>query len=429
MPDRGSPGRSPRRRRGWLAVGLITVLWTAGCAADAQLAALISSATAPTAATGGVTAPTPAPPAEPSTGAESSTGAGVLPEAADRPSGGACPAVRCVSIAVTGDVLLHPPLVEQAIAAAAGTGRDLDFAPMLAGQRPYLESADLAICHLETPVSEPEGPFAGYPMFSVPPQVLDGLVATGYDACTTASNHTLDQGFDGAVRTLDALDAAGLAHDGSYRSAAEAAIPTVVDTPAARIGLISVTYGLNTGNPDEPWMVPLLDPDAVIARARAARAAGADLVLVSMHAGTEYETEPNSEQRAAAQALLADPAIDLLYGHHAHVVQPMEKINGKWVIYGLGNMVASHETPIDETREGLLVRVTFGMDDAGHWVTTDVAWVPSLQDFAGSRDWCPLTAETVCTSPAAHDLALTRTGEAVNLYGADRDGARLWDSG
>lgn len=405
------------------------------------MAALISSASAPTAATGGVTAPMPASPAESSTGAEpatgpessseteSSTGAELLPEVADQPSGGSCPAVRCVSIAVTGDVLLHPPLVEQAIDAAAGTDRDLDFGPMLAGQRPYLESADLAICHLETPVSEPDGPFQGYPMFSVPPQVLDGLVATGYEACTTASNHTLDQGFDGAVRTLDALDAAGLAHDGSYRSAAEAAIPTVLDAPAAQVGLISVTYGLNTGDPDEPWMVPLLDPDAVIARARAARAAGADLVVVSMHAGTEYETEPNSEQRAAAQALLADPAIDLLYGHHAHVVQPMEKINGKWVIYGLGNMVASHETPIDATREGLLVRVTFGMDDAGDWETTDVAWVPSLQDFAGSRDWCPLTAETVCTSPAAHDLALTRTGEAVNLYGADRDGARLWDNG
>ena len=303
------------------------------------------------------------------------------------------------------------------------SGRAIDFAPMLAAQRPYVHSADLAVCHLETPVSEPDGPFEGYPMFSVPPQVLDGLVETGYDACTTASNHTLDQDVDGAVRTLDALDAAGLVHDGSFRSAAEADVPTVIQTPNGRVGLISVTYGLNTGPPDQPWMVPLLDHDAVIAKAQAARAAGADLVVVAMHAGTEYETEPNSEQRAAAQALLASPAIDLLYGHHAHVVQPLEKIGGKWVIYGLGNMIASHETPIDATREGLLVRVTFGQDAAGAWSTTDLAWAPSLQNVDGPREWCALTGDVVCTSTAAHETALARTTAAVNLLGADADGA------
>jgi hypothetical protein len=343
------------------------------------------------------------------------------PRAAD-----SCPGVRCVSVAVTGDVLLHPPLVEQAVAAGAASGRDLDFGPMLHAQQPYLEQADLAVCHLETPLAPANGPFQGYPEFSVPPQILDGLVATGYDACTTASNHTLDQGFDGLVRTVDALDAAGLAHDGSARDAAEDATPSIIDTPNGRVGLISVTYGLNTGPPDEPWMVATLDTDAVIAEAERARVAGADLVVVAIHAGTEYETEPNSEQKGAAQVLLASPAVDLVYGHHAHVVQPMEKIDGKWAIYGLGNMVASHETPVDATREGLLVRVTFSEAADGGWSTSDVAWVPSLQDIEAPRAWCSLTAGPTCTSPAAHRTAVQRTTEAVNVYGADTDGAHLW---
>lgn len=340
-----------------------------------------------------------------------------------------CPGVQCISVAVTGDVLLHPPLVEQAIADGQKTGRDVDFAPMLQGQRPYLEQADLAVCHLETPLAPAGGPFAGYPEFSVPPQILDGLLATGYDACTTASNHTLDQGVDGLTRTVDALDAAGLAHDGSSRTAEEAATPTVIDTAGGRVGLISMTYGLNTGPPDEPWMVAELDVDAAIDEAERARAAGADLVIVAMHAGTEYETEPNSDQGNAAKALLADPAIDLVYGHHAHVVQPMEEIDGKWAIYGLGNMVASHETPVDETREGLLVRVTFSQAADGTWTTSDVAWAASLQDVQAPRAWCSLTAGPTCTSPQAHRIALERTTAAVNMYGAAQDGAHPWDLG
>jgi poly-gamma-glutamate synthesis protein (capsule biosynthesis protein) len=323
---------------------------------------------------------------------------------------------------VTGDVLLHPPLVDQA-RADSPDGQHLNFGPMLAGEEPYVQAADLGICHLETPLPPPDGPFAGYPEFSVPPQVLPALVATGYDACSTASNHTLDQGTDGVNRTLDDLDAAGLAHDGSYRTARDAAAPTILTTPHGRVGFISVTYGFNDGPPDQPWQVNTLDTDAILAKAHAARAAGADLVIVAVHAGTEYDTEPNSDQQVAAHVLLGSPDIDLVYGHHAHVVQPLQKINGKWVIYGLGNNIAAQQTPVDATHWGLLVRVTFSRDSTGAWTTSDVTWVPSLQDAAPPYRWCPLTAAAICTSPDADAEALAATTHAVNLYGADTDGA------
>ena len=333
-----------------------------------------------------------------------------------------CPGVRCVSVVVTGDVLLHPPLLDQA-RADDPTGVGLDFGPMLAGQAPFVAAADLGICHLETPLAPAEGPFSGYPEFSVPPQVLPALLEVGYDACTTASNHTLDQGTDGLHRTLDLLDAAGLAHAGSYRTAAEAAAPMVIDTGHGRVGVVSVTYGFNTGPPEQPWQVSTLDVDAVLARARAARAVGADLVVVAVHAGTEYDTEPNSEQRAAAEVLLASPDVDLVYGHHAHVVQPLQQINGKWVIYGLGNSIAAHATPVDATREGLLVRVTFSQDSAGGWETSDIAWVPSLQGPGPPHRWCPLTAGNTCADPALDAAVLARTSEVVNRFGA-ADGRR-----
>ena len=330
--------------------------------------------------------------------------------------------MQCLSIVVTGDVLLHPPLVEQARADSPGR-HGMDFAPMLAAQKPYVQGADLGICHLETPLAPAGGPFSGYPEFSVPPQVLPALAATGYDACSTASNHTLDQGADGVNRTLEDLDAAGLAHDGSYRTARDAAIPTILTTPHGKVGFISVAYGFNDGPPEQPWQVNILDTDAILSKAHAARAAGADLVIVAVHAGTEYETEPNTDQVSAARTLLASPDIDLVYGHHAHVVQPLQKINGKWVIYGLGNNIAAQETPVEGTHRGLLVRVTFSQGTAGAWKTSDVAWVPSLQDAGPAHRWCPLTAGATCKSPDADAAALAATPNAVNLYGADTDGA------
>jgi len=334
--------------------------------------------------------------------------------------------VRCVSIAVTGDVLLHPPLVEQARADDT-TGRGMDFTPMLAAQAPYVAAADLGICHLETPLAPAAGPFSGYPEFSVPPQILPALIEVGYDACTTASNHTLDQGTDGLHRTLNDLDVAGLAHTGSYRTAADAAGSTVIDTGHGRVGVISVTYGFNTGPPEQRWQVNLLDVDAVLVAAIAARAAGADLVVVAVHAGTEYDTEPNSDQRVAAQTLLASPEIDLVYGHHAHVVQPLQQINGKWVIYGLGNNIASHATPVDATREGLLVRVTFSQDSTGSWTTSDIAWVASLQGPGPPHRWCPLTTGITCVDPALDAAVLARTTDIVNRYGAATAGAHRLD--
>jgi poly-gamma-glutamate capsule biosynthesis protein CapA/YwtB (metallophosphatase superfamily) len=293
--------------------------------------------------------------------------------------------------------------------------------PMLAAQRPCIETSDVGICHLETPLAPPDGPFFSYPSFSVPPQLLTALVYAGYDACSTASNHTLDQGTAGLNRTIDELDAAGILHDGSYRSQADAQTPVIINTPQARIGFISVTYDFNGYIPDQPWQANTIDTDAILGTARQARAAGADLVIVAMDAGDEYDPIPNAQQQNAATTLLADQAIDLVYGHHAHVVQPLEKINGKWAIYGLGNTIAAQGTEITGTRDGLLVRVQFTQSAAGAWMTNDVAWVASYQDPYPPYRWCPLTPAHTCGPEDAASLA--RTTAAVNQRGADSHGA------
>ncbi|MBA3620350.1 MAG: CapA family protein, partial [Acidothermales bacterium] len=117
---------------------------------------------------------------------------------------------------MSGDVLLHEGLWSTARLDAAAAGEPgMDFRPLLASMRPVLSGADLAICHMETPLAPPGGPYAGYPSFSAPPQIAPALEWAGFDVCTTASNHSLDQGVEGLRRTLETLDRNGLDYAGT----------------------------------------------------------------------------------------------------------------------------------------------------------------------------------------------------------------------
>ena len=103
--------------------------------------------------------------------------------------------------------------------------------------------------------------------------------------------------------------------------------------------MVGGTYSLNGFPAPEgrEWSVSMWDARNLIAQARAARRAGADIVIVKYHGGSEYVAMPNPQQVALARALTASPYVDLVVGEHAHVVQPITKVNGKWVVYGMGN--------------------------------------------------------------------------------------------
>lgn len=288
------------------------------------------------------------------------------------------PPPRTFTLAAAGDVLLHSALWAQAEADAAAQGEPgMDFAPMLAGLQPAVSGADLAICHMETPVAPPGGPYSSYPVFSVPPEIVPALTATGFDACTTGSNHTFDKGADGVNRTLDALDAHGMAHAGSARTPEEAATTTILEANGVRIGLLSYTYSFN-GMPvpnGETWRANPIDEARILADAATAKQRGAEVVVVSLHWGSEYVHEPNSQQLDLAPRLVRSPDIDLLLGHHAHVVQPMENVDGEWVVYGMGNMIANQlQAP---RAEGLLTHFTF-TEIGTNWRVTKAAFEPLL---------------------------------------------------
>ena len=261
------------------------------------------------------------------------------------------PEPRHVTVVMSGDLLWHNLVWESAHddAVAAGQHRRFDFDPMLASMKSVVERADVAICHEEVPFAGDDQHLSNYPVFAAPPEVAPWIGSMGWDACTTDSNHSIDQGFSGLVRTADLLERAGVEHVGTFRTPAERRKPVIVTTKqGVRIGIVGGTYSLNgfTLPPDERWAVSMWDARNLIAQARAAKRAGADIVLVQYHGGDEYSRLPNAQQVALVRRLTASPAVDLVFAEHAHVVQPITKVNGKWVVYGMGNMVGPERHPL-----------------------------------------------------------------------------------
>ncbi len=286
-------------------------------------------------------------------------------------------APRRLTIAMSGDVLIHTSL-RTAAARNQPEGR-FDFRPMFAPLRPVLAAADLALCHLEVPLAADNAGLSSYPRFNAPWEVAQGLAHAGYDGCSVASNHAWDQGRAGVTETLDVLDAHELGHAGTARSAEEAAAITTYEAGGATVAHLSYTWWLNGLRlpAGEAWWVDLIDPSVVSADAAAARAAGADLVVVSVHWGSEYVSRPDAYQLATARTLTADPAVDVVVGHHAHVVQPVGFVNGTYVAYGLGNSVSSMTAAA--RRDGVVVLVDAAFDGA-RWRVDGVRFDPTWFD-------------------------------------------------
>jgi poly-gamma-glutamate synthesis protein (capsule biosynthesis protein) len=269
-----------------------------------------------------------------------------------------------ISMAFVGDILPHSPLVNQAQrnAAALGSPDVYDFSPMFADITPLIAYADLAICHLETPIAPQGEALSTFPFFGVPPNITKAIAAAGFDRCSTASNHTYDRGLSGIDATINALLDQGVAQSGMARTPNEIE-PQVFSVNDVTLSHLSYTFSYNGLSlpQDQEWRSALIDTDRILRDAKTARQLGAEVVIVSMHWGNEMSHQLNSQQTNVADALTKSGDVDLIVGHHAHVVQPIEKVNGVWVMYGMGNVLSN--LPTDE-------RWPASSQDAGVFTTT-----------------------------------------------------------
>ncbi len=283
------------------------------------------------------------------------------------------------TVAASGDFLIHGPVAAQAL--ADGDGRRYDFRPMFGPVRRRIAGADLALCHVETPLVP--GPVQGYPSFRTPPSLAGAIRATGWDACSTASNHSLDAGQHGVTTTLEALDRAGIPHSGTARSARGARRGPILRVVASggqdvRVAFLAYTAVSNGQLVPHPWSVAWADARRILADARRARRRGADTVIVNLHWGDEYSQSISASQAALARRLTRSPAIAAIVGQHAHVVQPIRRVNGKPVVFGEGNLVSNQTAACcpAASQDGLIALIDFVARD-GRVRARRVRYVPT----------------------------------------------------
>jgi poly-gamma-glutamate capsule biosynthesis protein CapA/YwtB (metallophosphatase superfamily) len=257
-----------------------------------------------------------------------------------------------LTVEVNGDLLVHGPVWQQAAIDGHGT---FDFSPMLAEISPFIKRADLAICHVETPMT-PRPP-QGYPVFNTPTQLATAIKRAGWRICDTASNHSVDQGQYGIDQTGRALDHAGVLHTGSFGSPAAQRRTLIVTVKGVKVAFLAFTEMTNGIPPPHPWSVNIASVSAVRQAARVARERGAQVVIVNFHWGTENVSQPSAFQMSTASALARDPDITAIVGQHVHVVQPITRVHGKLVVFGEGQLLSNQTAaccPV-QTEDGMLV--------------------------------------------------------------------------
>jgi poly-gamma-glutamate synthesis protein (capsule biosynthesis protein) len=224
--------------------------------------------------------------------------------------------------------------------------------------RALLQGADIAIANFENPAPNDFRYHTSGTVFSADPALIDGLVNAGIDYVSLANNHIRDAGARGVIETIENLEARGLAHGGAGRNIAEARRPALLDAGGVTVAILgydTIARGYAAG-PDRAGSA-LLTAAVVAEDVALARDAGADVVIVFPHWGTEYDATPFGSQRTLAHAVI-DAGADLVIGNHAHWAGAMELYNGRPIWYALGNFVFD-QTWSEPTMEGITVELTF----------------------------------------------------------------------
>jgi poly-gamma-glutamate capsule biosynthesis protein CapA/YwtB (metallophosphatase superfamily) len=309
-----------------------------------------------------------------------------------------------VTLVFGGDVIPHDPVKavaqRHALDGHEGSlnndGWDHVFGPLA----PVFRRNDLAIVNLETPIVVLRRPEKGDMIFHGPPAMLAALKKAGVSIATFANNHCLDQHREGITSTRDSLRAAGLLSAGADVDEASAWTPLVVEKNGLRLGVLAVGRFINgfnnTKDPAQPHVPVVAYPQEPIVGSHTieqlvdtvrARAAEVDALVVFIHWGDEYKSQPRADDRALAQQLL-DAGAAAVIGHHPHVLQPVEwmtRADGTkgLVAFSLGNLVSNqdYEDEAGLKRDGLLLELELSRPGPGARAeVTRVGGVPVFTD-------------------------------------------------
>jgi poly-gamma-glutamate synthesis protein (capsule biosynthesis protein) len=269
--------------------------------------------------------------------------------------------------------------------------------PIVAGRRTghpgavrqLLRGADVTLVNLEGPAPDDHAYHPEGYVFTMDPALLAGLANAGIDVVSLANNHVRNAGAAGVAQTIRHLDDLGIGHAGAGRNAAAARRPAWLTAGGQRVAILAYNGVDPAANATGTTAgAAPLQSAAMRADIRAARRAGADVVIVVPHWGREYTDVVTAQQRRIAAALVAAGA-DLVLGGHSHWAGPLATVDGRLVVYSLGDLVfdLQHDA---RSQQGLIAELTFvGRRLAQvdlHPTLILAASQPNLLDPAGGGD-------------------------------------------
>jgi poly-gamma-glutamate synthesis protein (capsule biosynthesis protein) len=250
-----------------------------------------------------------------------------------------------LTMAAAGDNLFHEPLFTYFYR----NGR-YNFEPLYEAVKPYIENADIAFVNQETVLGTSD--YSGYPLFNTPKEAGAALTVAGFDVINHATNHIMDKGENGIRSTISYWEGVpGVRYLGIHPSEeARNKNLCIIEKNNIRVGFLAYTYGTNhiPLPKGKSYLVSLIDTDKMAKDIDRLREQ-CDFLAVSMHWGNEYEQKPSAAQEELA-AFLAAHNVDLVIGHHPHVLQPMARLKrpdggDMLVYYSLGNFSSAHARP------------------------------------------------------------------------------------
>jgi poly-gamma-glutamate capsule biosynthesis protein CapA/YwtB (metallophosphatase superfamily) len=281
-----------------------------------------------------------------------------------------------ISLLFIGDIMGHD---EQIWSAENRETHTYNYDDVFRYIKPVISEADIAIANFEVTLAGP--PYKGYPQFSSPADLAVACRNAGIDYLVTANNHAADRGKDGIISTINKLDSLGIPHTGTFLNQAcrDSLSPLMINSKGTSIALLNYTFSTNGIRVPEPVIVNMLDKELITKDIIKARTKKADLIILFLHWGTEYDTIPSRNQTSLAEYFLS-MGVDLVIGSHPHVLQKMvwakNPVTGKdrIIVYSLGNFITNQRKP--KTDGGSMVRVVIKKEgntvkilNAGYYLT------------------------------------------------------------
>lgn len=247
-----------------------------------------------------------------------------------------------LSLVMVGDALLHSSLYKDGYQNGV-----YNFQKQLELIKPIVQTYDLAFYNQESILGGTEIGLSDYPTFNSPWEFGDAMLDAGFNLVSLANNHTLDRGEKAILKSCEYWQNKDALYAGSYCSKEASEEIKIKEKNGIKYTLLAYTYGTNGIKVPEgkEYLVNIYSDEKVKNDIEKVRDK-VDVLLVSMHWGTEYKTEPTEEQKRQAE-YLSSLGVDIIIGTHPHIIQPITYINDTLVIYSLGNFISAQSTNND----------------------------------------------------------------------------------